>query len=185
MASPLDDVRGYLNSLSQRDRQLLTLLAVALSLFAIFLAGTGFARAASKRRARIDTKQKQLQEVAQLTAGYRQAESQRQDVERKLKTSAVHNLFSYIEDLGKKDGLDIGSMNDKGQTAVSTTEPKIMQSSVEVTLTHVPLDKLTKFLNDVENNPGMVRVTRLQVRPREDDAVLDAWFTVSTYFLGS
>ena len=124
--------------------------------------------------------------MAELTAGYRQAESQRQDVERKLKGSAVRNLFSYIEDLGKKDGLDITGMTDKGSSpATDDKTSPVMQSSVEVTLTHVPLDKLTKFLNDVENNPGMVRVTRLQVRPRSDDAVLDAWFTVSTYYLGS
>ena len=186
MASPLDDVRGYLERLSQRDRNLLALLALVVGLFAILMAGTGLSRAASKRLSRIESKQKSLREVVQLTAGYRQAEQQRQDVERKLKGSAQRNLFSYLEDLGKKDGLEIGSMNDKGSApAGDDKDSKIMQSSVEVTLTHVQLDKLTKFLNDVENNPGMVRVTRLQVRPRDDDAVLDAWFTVSTYYMGS
>ncbi len=77
-------------------------------------------------------------------------------------------------------------MNDKGTgPAGDSKDTKIMQQSVEVTLTHVELAKLTKFLSEVENTPGVVKVTRLQVRPREDDAVLDAWFTVSTYYLGA
>lgn len=186
MASPLDDARQYYERLSARDRNLLFLMVGAIALFIIFMSATSFSRAADKRRARIDTKRQQLAEVVQLTRGYRQAETQRQDLERKLQTNAVRNLFSYLEELGKRDGLDIGGMTDKGSSAASDDKSsKIMQQSVEVTLTRVQLDKLTKFLNDVENSPGMVRVTRLQVRPREDDAVLDAWFTVSTYYLGS
>lgn len=184
MASPLDDVRQYYERLSSRDRSLLLLMGAVISLFVIFVSATSFSRAADKRRARIEGKRSQLAEVVQLTRGYRAAESQRQEMERKLQTNAVRNLFSYLEDLGKRDGLDIGGMTDKGSSAATDDKSsKLTQQSVEVTLTHVQLSQLTKFLNDVENSPGVVRVTRLQVRPREDDAVLDAWFTVSTYYL--
>jgi len=186
MASPLDSLRTSLGRLSSRDRNLLALMGVAIALFVVFLVGHGLSAATAKHEARIKLKQTQLREVAQLTRGYREAELQRTDIERKLRDHAVRNLFSYLEDLGKKDGLDIGGMTDKGSTSASDDKSsKIMKSSVEVTLTHVQISQLTKFLNDVETNPGMVRVTRLQIRPREDEAVLDAWFTVSTYYLKS
>lgn len=186
MASQLDEIRNYYSRLSTRDRNLLTLMIGAVALFAIFLISTSIGRATSKRADRIEVKTQELKEVAQLTQGYRQAESERKEIETRLRDHAVRKLFSYLEDLGKKDGLDIGGMNDKGSAPVGDSkDSKIMQQSVDVTLTHVELAKLTKFLNDVETNPGVVRVTRLQIRPRQDDAVLDAYFTVSTYYLGS
>jgi len=185
MANPLANAQAALDKLSSRDRKLLLLMVSAIALFVVFLAAHGLSSAAAQKAHRIDGEQKQLREVATLTAGYRQAETQRQQTESKLKNHAVRDLFSYLEELGKKDGLDIGGMTDKGSAPAGDKSSKLMQSSVEVTLTHVQLDKLTKFLNDVENNPGMVRVTRLSVRPRNDDAVLDAWFTVSTYYIGS
>lgn len=182
----LDDLRSYYSRLSSRDRNLLVLMGGAVALFLIFMIGTSLARANSKRADRIEVKTQELREVAQLTQGYRQAESQRQDLERKLKDHGVRNLFSYLEELGKRDGLDIGGMSDKGAVPLGDSkDSRIVQQSVDVTLTRVKLDKLTRFLNDVETNPGLVRVTRLQLRPREDDAVLDAYFTVSTYYLGS
>ncbi len=180
-----DDVKSYWERLSSRDRNLLMLLGVVFGGFVVFMTTFQLNQAASKRQTRIDTKMTQLREVAQLTSGYRQAETQRQELERKLKDHAVKNLFSYLEELSKREALEIGGMSDKGQGPVEGSgATKLAQQSVEVTLTRVPLDKLTKFLNDIENNPGMVRVTRLQLRPREEDNVLDAWFTVSTYYLG-
>ena len=182
----LDDLRNYYGRLSSRDRNLVLLMGGAVGLFTVFMIGTSLARANGKRADRIEVKTQELREVATLTQGYRQAESQRQDLERKLKDHGVRNLFSYLEELGKRDGLDIGGMSDKGAAPLGDSKDShIVQQSVDVTLTKVKIDKLTKFLNDVETNPGMVRVTRLQIRPREDDAVLDAYFTVSTYYLGS
>jgi type II secretory pathway component PulM len=182
----VEEIKSYWGRLSSRDRNLLVLLSVVLSAFVIFMAGVSLSRAAQKRADRIQTKTNELREVAQLTVGYRQADTAKQELQRRLKDHAVKNLFSYLEDMSKKDGLDIGGMSDKGTQPVSDDKDmKIMQQSVEVTLTHVPLDKLTKFLNDVESGLGVVKVTRLQVRPREDDNVLDAWFTVSTFTLGS
>ena len=183
----VDDINSSLSRLSSRDRSLLALMAAALSGFLLFVTGLSITRAMTKRTDRIASKQAQLREAAQLTSGYRVAETQRNDLERKLKEHGVKNLFSYLEDLGKKDGLDIGGMTDKGSSAVDpkNKDSTIQQASVEVTLNKVELAKLTKFLNDVETTPGVVKVTRLQVRPREEEQVMDAWFTATTYYLGA
>ena len=180
-----DQIQSSIGRLSDRDQKLLAFTGLALAGFLIFVAGVQLNRAASKRVEHIEAKEAQLREVAQLTSGYRAAEAQRTDLEKKLKEHGVKSLFSYLEDLGKKDGLDIGGMTDKGSSPAGAKDSNITQASVEVTLTKVELAKLTKFLNDVETSPGVVRVTRLQVRPRGDEAVLDAWFTVTTYYLGA
>jgi hypothetical protein len=187
MAKPgvLEQLNDFYSRLSERDRLLLVMMGLALSAFAVFISGVSLGRAAQKRSDRIASKSQQLREVSQLTVGYRQAEQTRQDLERRLKDHAMKNLFSYLDDLSKKDEISIGNMTDKGSEPAGDKTSKVVRSSVEVTVTHVEIDKLTKFLNDVESNPGIIKVTRLQVRPRKDDAVLDAWFTVSTYFMGS
>lgn len=180
----IDDINAGLDRLSERDRTLLGVMAAALGCFLIFVVALNVSRNLSKRSERIALKQGQLHDAAQLTSGYRLAQAQRTDLEKKLKEHGVKNLFSYLEDLGKKGGLEIGGMTDKGSSAAGK-DTTIQQASVEVTLTKVELLKLTKFLNDVENNPGVVKVTKLQVRPRDDEPVLDAWFTVTTYYLGA
>ncbi len=43
------------------------------------------------------------------------------------------------------------------------------ESSVEANLGRVPLDKLTRFLQDIERSPGVVRVRRLRVRKSSDN----------------
>jgi hypothetical protein len=180
----LDDINAGLGRLSERDRKLLGIMVGALSCFLLFVVGVSVNRAISKRAERIATKLGQLHEAAALTTGYREAEKQRTELERKLKEHGVKSLFTYLEDLGKKDELEIGGMTDKGSSPAGK-DATIQQASVEVTLTKVELSKLTKFLNDVETSPGVVKVTRLQVRPRDDEPVLDAWFTVTTYYLGA
>jgi len=75
-------------------------------------------------------------------------------------------------------------MNDK-PAQILQEGTKITEQSVEVTFTRISLDKLVKFLTDVEATKALVKVTRLQVRPRTDEAVLDAWLVVTTYTLES
>jgi len=59
----------------------------------------------------------------------------------------------------------------------------IVESTVELTLTDVPLSKLVAFLALVERGPGVVRVKSLRIEPRLKENVLTAWATVATYKL--
>ncbi|MFN7134163.1 MAG: type II secretion system protein GspM, partial [Myxococcales bacterium] len=99
-------------------------------------------------------------------------------VEARLRGSNVR-LFSYLEELARRQSLEIGGMNDKGSQAIG--ESKINEQAVEVTFTRISLDKLVKFLQEVEGGGGIVKITRLQIRPRKDEPVIDAWLTVTTY----
>jgi hypothetical protein len=53
---------------------------------------------------------------------------------------------------------------------------------VEANLGKVPLDKLGRFLQAVEQSPGVVRVRRLRVRKSTDNKeALDVTLTVSAW----
>lgn len=166
--------------LTQREKRLLALAATAVAAFALFLIFYSFASTAASTRRRTQTKIEDLHQVQQLAASYRQAEQQRQNVERQLGQSNIQ-LISYLEDKGDSAGLDIRSMNPKGDLPIG--DGKIIESSVEVSLTDVPLDKLVKFLSSVEHGPGIVKVKRIRVEPRPQNQTITAWTTISAYSL--
>lgn len=177
----LSDALSTFGRLSGRERAMVGMIVAALLGFVLFVSSITYSRAVVRREGRIKAKLEQLTEVQKLTGGYRQAEQQRAELERRLRGNNV-KLFSYVDELAKKQGVEIGGMTDKGD---QPREGKIVESAVEVTFTRIGLDKLARFLAAIETTGGLVKVTRLQVRPRTDAPVLDAWLTISTYQLES
>jgi len=178
----LSDAAAAFGRLQPRERGLVALAGLAVVAFLVAGLTVSVSNSIKQRETRIRTKLEQLEEVNRLTAGYRAAEAARAEAERKLKGPKVQ-LFSYLEDLAKKKGLEIPGMSDKGTAALQ--DSTITESSVEVTFTRISLDKLMKFLAEVESSPGVVKVTRLSIRLRSDEPVLDASLVVSTFQLGS
>lgn len=178
----LTDAAAAFGRLTPRERGLVSLAAGAVLILVIALTSLSVSRATSRREARIRSKSAQLEEVAKLTSGYRAAETQRQELERRLAGNKVQ-LFSYLDELAKRQKIEIGGLSDKGTAPIPDT--KVVESSVEVTFTRIALDKLLKFLQEVETTQGLVKVTRLQLRPRSDEPVLDAWLVLTTYTLSA
>lgn len=178
----LNDASAAFNRLQGRERRLVLLGGGGALLLLLLIISISISSNLSRREARIKTKLTQLEEVYKLTGGYRTAEAERMQLEQRLRGNQVR-LFSLLEQLATKQGLDIGGMNDKGNRPVGET--KISESSVEVTFTRIPLEKLVRFLTEVESSAGLVKITKLQIRPRGDEPVIDAWLVVSTYSLES
>lgn len=166
--------------LTQREKRLVGLAAAAVAVFVLFLIFYSFSSTAASIRRRTDTKIEDLHQVQQLAASYREGEQQRQNVERQLGQSNIQ-LISYLEDKGDSAGLDIRSMNPKGDVPIG--DGKIVESSVEVTLTDVSLDKLVRFLSSVEHGPGIVKVKHIRLEPRPENQTITAWTTISAYSL--
>src|SRR5262245_27106749 len=100
---------AWFQRLTQRERRLVLLAGGAVSVFILFMIFFSFASTAASTRKRTETKIENLQKVQALAASYREAEQQRQNVERQLSQSNVQ-LISYLEDKGEHAGLDIRSM---------------------------------------------------------------------------
>lgn len=173
-------ITTWWSRLTARERRLVSIAGGALGAFLLFVILYSFSSSAGKYESRMELKQEKLTQVQQLAASYREAEQQRQAVERQLSASNV-SLISYLEDKGEKSGLDIRSMNPKGDVPIG--DGNIIESSVELTLTDVQLDKLVSFLSDVERGPGIVKVKRVRLEPRPQNETLTAWATISTYSL--
>lgn len=171
-------VQTWLGRLTTRERRMVFAAAAAVGIFIIGGILLSFSSAASATRRRTADKIEKLQEVQALAASYRDAQQTRQNVERQLQQSNVQ-LISYIEDKGTNAGLDIRTMTPKGE--VPRGDGRIIESSVEVTLTDVELGKLVSFLGEVERGPGVVKVTRLRLEPRPEQQTITAWATISTY----
>ncbi len=57
-------------------------------------------------------------------------------------------LFTFIDDVYKREHIDIGDMQDHGS---NTGQDKITESTVELDLNKLTLDKLTDFMNALEH----------------------------------
>ena len=174
----ITQVQTWFERLSARERRLVSIAGGAVLAFVLFVTIFSFANTASKSRARTADKMAKLQEVESLAASYREAQQARQSVEQQLTAQDVR-LITYIEDKATAAGIEVPTMSPKGDVGIG--DGKIVESTVDLTLTDVDLRKLTDFLRTVESGPGVVKVKNLRVEPRPASNTLTAWVSVSTY----
>lgn len=174
------DLQVWYLRLTPRERVLVGSAGGATVVVVTFVTLFLLASSADATRRRTESKLQRLAEAEQLASGYAEAERVRKQAEAALTSSDV-SLITYVGDKGTQAGLEIPSLNPKGDIPVG--DGRIVESSVELTLTDVALPKLVDFLNSLEQGPGVVRVTFLRIEPRPKDGVLTAWTTVTAYRL--
>lgn len=174
------DLQAWFLGLNPRERVMVTgaggATVVVITFIVLFLLSTS----ADATRRRTQSKLQRLAEAEQLAAGYAEAERGRKQAEAALTASEV-SLLTYVNEKGTRAGLDIPSLTPRGDIPMG--DGRIIESSVELTLTDVSLPKLVDFLGSLEQGPGVVRVTVLRIEPRPKDGVLTAWTTVTSYRL--
>src|SRR5712692_9402920 len=151
------EIQSRFQQLSPRERRLVTIAGSAVGIFFLLVLLFSFASTA---------------------ANYRDAEQIRLRTEQQLKSSNL-SLISYVEEKGTSAGLSIPTMNPKGE--VPLADGKIVESSVEIMMPDVRIDKLVAFLSEVERGPGVVKVKYLRLEPRPAAENITAWATIATY----
>jgi general secretion pathway protein M len=175
------DLQAWFLKLNPRERVMVTSAGAATVVVVLFITLFLLSSSADATRRRTESKLQRLAEAEQLASGYAEAERARKQAEAALTSSDV-SLPTYVDEKGRKAGLEIPSLNPKGDIPVGEGG-RIIESSVELTLTDVSLPKLVDFLGTLEQGPGVVRVTFLRIEPRPKDGVLTAWTTVTSYRL--
>jgi general secretion pathway protein M len=165
-------------ALSSREKRMVLGAGLAVTVFVVFMVNFTFASKADKIRKNTATKIAQLDEVQTLANGYRDAKARQDALESQLRASNVR-LVSYLEDKAKPAGIELPSINPKADIPLEGS--KIVESSVEVTLTDVKLNRLLDFLQSVEAGPGIVKVKYLRMEPKPAQETVTAWLTVATY----
>ena len=175
-----EGVEAWLGKLSPRERVLVTVAALGVALFAIWLVSLRISHGVSAREARIEEKTRVLSQVGKLAEGYRRQQADRHAVEARLKGPPIQ-LLSFISQTGATLGVevtDLRPISSQGELA------GLREEAVEVNLARLELGRLARLVQTLERGPGVVKVRRLRVTTRGDDPQLvDATIVVSTYRL--
>jgi general secretion pathway protein M len=176
----LSDLQTWFQRLTPRERRLVAIASSAFAAFVLFSVLISFSTSAAGYRRRTEEKLNKLKEVQTLAASYREAEQNRQTMERQLTTNKL-SLMSYLEEKATGSGVSIPSMNQKPDASIA--DGKIVESSVDITLQDITVNRMVEFLSAVERGPGVVKVKNLRVEPRTKEQTLTVWATVATYRL--
>ena len=172
------DVEAWLNTLSQRERLMVTAATLAVALFVVWLAAFRIGAGLTAREASIEQKTKVLSQVGKLAEAYRKRQAERQALEARLKGSPVQ-LMSHISQTGATLGIQV---NDLRPTGAPVETEGLREESVEVNLARIEMQKLGLLMQSLERGAGVVKVRRLRLSTRGDDpALLDATLVVSTF----
>ncbi|MFL5311795.1 MAG: type II secretion system protein GspM [Myxococcales bacterium] len=174
------DAVQYMQNASPRERRLLLLAGGGVLAFLLLVLWAGFSSSIRRHESALDEKRSAFEQVQRLAAGYGQQEQERQLLEARLRQSPPA-LMGFVDGLARQEGVEIGSMADRGVVG-GGQNGRPRESSVEVSLGKVPLEKLTRLLQSIERSPGVVRVRRLRLRKsQENKDTLDVTLTVSAW----
>jgi general secretion pathway protein M len=174
------NLEASLSTLTGRERRLVTVAflgAIALIIFAIVFT---FGRQANTISLRTSTKLKQLGEIQTLASGYGAAKAAQEAAERQLAASNVR-LPSFLEEKAQGAGLELPSISPRADVALEGT--KIVESSVDLMLNEVRIDRLLEFIRAIEAGPGTVKVSHMHLEPRGQTENTSARLTISSYHL--
>ena len=176
----LADAMQYVQNASPRERRLILFASAGVLAFVLLVLWAGFGSSISRHHDSLEEKRSAFEKVQRLSAGYAQQEQERQMLEARLRQSPPA-LMGFVDGLARQEGIDIGGMADRGvQGGGQNGRPR--ESSVDVSLSKVPLDKLMRLLQDIERTPGVVRVRKLRLhKSSENKDTLDVTMTVSAW----
>lgn len=151
-------------------------LAVIMFLWVIVLPRLGIGGIDAK----IEAKEKELREMTRLYGNFEQVKRDftRIDTQitRNSELSLQSELSAIAERLNIKQGVD---------SIISKARPKndfYQEESVEIRLQKVTLEELTRLLYEIEQSPKVLRVRKLHIEGRFDDAnLLNVVMEVSTF----
>ncbi len=176
------DLEARFQALSARERMMVAVAALAVVVFVIGMLAARIGSGMSAREARIEQKTKVLSQIGKLAEGYRQRQAERQSLEARLKGAPIQ-LMSHISQTGATLGIQV---NDLRPTGAPADLEGLQEESVEVNLARIDMQRLASLLQSLERGAGIVKVRRIRITTRSDDATLvDATLVVSTYQLKS
>jgi general secretion pathway protein M len=176
----LADAVQYVQNASPRERRLLLFAGAGVTAFVLLILWAAFGSAIRRHEDSLAEKRSAFDKVQRLAAGYGQQEQERQLLEARLRQSPPA-LMGYVDGLARQEGIEIGSMTDRGIIG-GGQNGRPRESSVEVSLGKLPLDKLMRLLQAIERSPGVVRVRRLRLRKSPDNKdTLDVTMSVSAW----
>jgi general secretion pathway protein M len=130
----------------------------------------------------IVTARRQLAELRTMQQEYQRQKSVVDTINNQLKKQQNFAIFSRLEEFAGQTGIRNKILYMK--PTVSTPSEVYNEESVEIKMEGVTLDQLVRYLHQVENSPQLLKIKRLEIKPRFDNRqILTATFRVSAFTL--
>ncbi len=134
----------------------------------------------NSRHKEIQKLERDLKEIDRIGVQYQQVKAEQVAREREIEMNKTA-LFSVIQNVATRLELEVNDLNERKEPMMNSD---MVQVSVVVNLKQLSTDRLSAFLENIENSSdkGLVKVTKLQVKTRFDQPdLLDAQMTISTW----
>ena len=130
----------------------------------------------------IGTARRQLAELRTMQQEYQRQKTVVDSINSQLKRQQNVAIFSRLEEFAGQTGIRNKILYMK--PTVSTPSEVYNEESVEVKMEGVTLEQLVRYLHQIENSPQLLKIKRLEIKPRFDNRqILTATFHVSAFTL--
>ncbi|MGE3541444.1 MAG: type II secretion system protein GspM [Candidatus Tectimicrobiota bacterium] len=174
---------NFFRSLQPRERFAILGAAAALLVFLVFkLAIDPLLKRSADLDRQIVTARRQVSELRTMQQEYLRQKSVLDSINSQLKKQQNFAIFSRLEELAGQTGIRNKILHMK--PTVSTPSEVYNEESVEIKMEGVTLEQLVRYLHQVESSPQLLKIKRLEVKPRFDNRqILTATFRVSAFTL--
>src|SRR5262245_956364 len=124
----------------------------------------------------------QLTELRTMQQEYQRQKNVVDSINSQLKRQQKFAIFSRLEEFAGQTGIRNKILYMK--PTVSTPSEVYNEESVEIKMEGVTLEQLVRYLHQIENSPQLLKIKRLEIKPRFDNRqILTATFRVSAFTL--
>jgi general secretion pathway protein M len=174
---------NFWQNLQSRERLFIGGAGAALVVFLIFkLAIDPMFKHYAELDRQIVTARRQLNELRTMQQEYQRQKSVVDSINNQLKKQQNFAIFSRLEELAGQTGIRNKILYMK--PTVSTPSEVYNEESVEIKMEGVTLEQLVRYLHQIENSPQLLKIKRLEIKPRFDNRqILTTIFKVSAFTL--
>jgi len=130
----------------------------------------------------IVTARRQLDDLRTMQQEYQRQKSVVDTINNQLKKQQNFAIFSRLEEFAGQTGIRNKILYMK--PTVSTPSEVYNEESVEIKMEGVTLEQLVRYLHQIENSPQLLKIKRLEIKPRFDNRqIRTATFRVSAFTL--
>lgn len=174
---------NFWQNMQARERLFLVGGGAALVLFLIFkLALDPLMKYSADLDRQMVTARRQLADLRTMQQEYQRQKSVADTINSQLKRQQNFAIFSRLEELAGQTGIRSKILHMK--PTVTTPSEVYSEESVEVKMEGVTLEQLVRYLHSVESSPQLLKIKRLEIKPRLDNRqILAATFRVSAFTL--
>jgi len=162
MKGLLERLGSFWGSLSRRDRRLLVVMVVAVTLFAGYFVVTGLRGRVDKLEEAVENKDRDLKSIQRMSGSLAENRDKITALEEELKKHENFSVSGFLETVGDdiKISEQIKGINDQGISEGTYFD----EHRYEVVMKQVSLEQLVNYLYKVHSAPQPLRVDKLTIR---------------------